>query len=72
MNLLCAIGLLGLSRSRLEQGPLSGWRRPLQVAVWAMTRGIFFCMGIHWLTVKGKQVSLTIRILRQECQFGLF
>ena len=58
------VGLLGLgdasaSASELGSGvgrPLRGWRRGLQeVAYWG-NRAFFFCMGVHWVTVKGVQV----------------
>ena len=51
------VGLLGLGASELASGrPLRGWRRGLQeVAYWG-NRAFFFCMGVHWVTVKGVQV----------------
>ena len=51
------MGLLGLGASELASGrPLRGWRRGLQeVAYWG-NRAFFFCMGVHWVTVKGVQV----------------
>jgi len=61
------VGLLGLgdasaSTSELGSGvgrPLRGWRRGLQeVAYWG-NRAFFFCMGVHWVTVKGVQAAPT-------------
>ncbi len=54
--LTACIGLIGLRDSRLNEGPLTGWRRTLQNMIYAFGRAMFFCMGIHKVTVKGKQV----------------
>ena len=63
--LVARVGLLGLSSAAADLegseggeggGPLRGWRRGLQeVAYWG-NRAFFFCMGVHWVTVKGVQV----------------
>ena len=54
--LIARVGLIGLSTSDLENGPLRGWRRGFQEMAYWGNRAFFFCMGVHWVKVKGVQV----------------
>ena len=53
----CKIALLGLSFEETTAKPFTGWRQNLNWLVHKLLRAVVFCMGIHWISVKGEQVS---------------
>lgn len=51
---LSLITIFGIrNSSALAERPLSGWRRLCQHAMRAMTRWVFFVMGLHWIRLEG-------------------
>ena len=65
------VGLVGLSSSDLEGGgPLRGWRRGLQEMAYWGNRAFFFCMGVHWVRVKGVQVREEPKSKSTQPRFG--
>ncbi|XP_072169325.1 lysophosphatidylcholine acyltransferase 2-like [Diadema setosum] len=53
---LCFTAFLGM-REEDRKKPLGGWRKALSKPVLAIARFQFFCLGFHYVKVKGRQVS---------------
>uniref|UniRef100_A0A3Q3BV95 Lysophosphatidylcholine acyltransferase 4 n=1 Tax=Haplochromis burtoni TaxID=8153 RepID=A0A3Q3BV95_HAPBU len=50
--------LAGLSQEERSK-PLSGWRRWLfHPILWLLGRAVFFCVGFHWVKVKGRKADV--------------
>ncbi|CAI5671770.1 lysophospholipid acyltransferase LPCAT4 [Oreochromis niloticus] len=56
--IVAVLRLAGLSQEERSK-PLSGWRRWLfHPILWLLGRAVFFCVGFHWVKVKGRKVDV--------------